>query len=59
MEALANAGQYAEAEQRLLTLMERGEGDRAAYADMLNLIRFYRNNPFVRDWARAVMPRRY
>jgi len=59
VEALANAGHYAEAEQRLLALLESGAVDRASYEGMLRGIRFYRMTPDARDWSHPVITRRY
>lgn len=54
-EALANAGRYAEAETLLEGMMQHGAVDSAAYGDVLHTIRFFKNNPALRDWSRPVV----
>lgn len=54
-EALANAGRYAEAEALLEGMMQHGAVHSAAYGDVLHTLRFYKNNPTLRDWSRPVL----
>ena len=55
VEALANAGRYAEAEERLQRMMDAGEVERTAYSDVLRQIQFYRAAPEMRDWSRTLL----